>query len=183
MEEATPVDFMDLVRTRRSIRKYRPEPIPQDALERVIQAALLAPWGDGGSKVPPTRLIVARDQDTRHQIMRLCEDQRFIAEAPVVIIAYAQETKAYSRGGWMGRYSVIVDVSIAMDHLMLAARAEGLGTCWIGSFDNDGLRSLFSLPEGVNVIAVMPIGYPDGDLLTDSRDRRRPSLDEVARWV
>jgi nitroreductase len=82
----------------------------------------------------------------------------------------------------MGRYSTIVDVSIAVDHLTLAARAEGLGTCWVGSFNNDGLRALFGLPDQVNVIAVMPLGYPDGDLFVEPSDPRRIPLDEFVRW-
>jgi nitroreductase len=176
------MDIYDVMRTRRSVRAYRPDPIPDDVLERVLNAAGLAPWGDGASPTPPTRLIVVRDADLKQSLVPLCHNQKFVASAPVVVVACGAECQRYSRGGWMGRYSTIVDVSIAVDHLTLAARAEGLGTCWVGSFNNDGLRALFGLPDQVNVIAVMPLGYPDGDLFVESSDPRRIPLDEFVRW-
>jgi nitroreductase len=82
----------------------------------------------------------------------------------------------------MGTYSVLIDAAIAVDHLTLAARAEGLGTCWIGSFDNAGLREFLGLPEGVNVAAVTPLGYPDGEEFVESQDRRRLTTEELVQW-
>jgi len=176
------IDIYEVIRTRRSIRKYRPEPVAEEALLRVLDAAGRAPWGDAGSKRPPTRLIVVSDRETRAKLVSLCHNQAFIGTAPVVIVACVPETKGYSRGGWMQRYSSLVDASIVVDHLTLAARAEGLGTCWIGSFDNDGIRALFGLPDGINVAALTPLGYPDGDLFVDSNERRRLPLDEFVHW-
>jgi len=177
------VDVYEAMRTRRSVRNYRPDAIPQAPLARVFEAVRLAPWGDGGSPRPPTRLVVVRDRETREQVAALCHRQMFIATAPLVVIACAPETRSgYSRGGWMGVYSVLIDAAIAVDHLTLAARAEGLGTCWIGSFDNAALRELLRLPEGVNVAAVTPLGYPDGEEFAESQDQRRLTLEELVRW-
>ncbi len=75
---------------------------------------------------------------------------------------------------------MIVDVAIAVDHLTLAARAEGLGTCWIGSFDNARLKEFFDLPEDVNVVALTPLGYPEGDPFTDPEGRL--PLEEFVMW-
>jgi nitroreductase len=147
------MDIYEVIYTRRSIRKYRPEPVPEEALRRVLDAAGRAPWGDGGSKRPPTRFIVVRAPETRGKLVPLCHNQSFIGSAPVVIVVCIPETKGYNRGGWMQRYSSLVDASIALDHLILAARAEGLGTCWIGSFDNAGMKAFFGLSEDINVAA------------------------------
>jgi nitroreductase len=161
------MDFYEVVRTRRSVRRYRPDRIPQETLERVLDAARIAP---SGSNRQPTRLIVVQDEETKQKLVPMCHDQGFIATAPVVVVACGRDIK-YNRGGWMGRYSMVVDVAIAVDHLTLAARAEGLGTCWIGSFDNEALKKFFRLPEDVDVVALTPLGYPDGEPFTGPEGR------------
>lgn len=174
--------FDTVVRTRRSVRSYRPDSVAVPVLERVLGAVRYAPWGDGGSPRPPTRLVIVRDREARERVAELCGGQSFIGTAPLVIVACAPVTRGYSRGGWMGSYSVLIDAAIAVDHLTLAARAEGLGTCWIGSFDNAGLREFLRLPEGINVAAVTPLGYPDGEEFVESQDQRRLTTEELVHW-
>jgi len=161
------VDLYDVIRTRRSVRAYRTDPIPEHVLMRVLDAARIAP---SGSNRQPTRLIVITDPEIRHRLVPICHDQAFIAAAPVVIVACGRDIN-YNRGEWMGRYAMIVDVAIALDHLTLAARAEGLGTCWIGSFSNAKLKDFFSLPEDVDVVALTPLGYPERDPFTEPEGR------------
>jgi nitroreductase len=170
------MDLYDVVRTRRSVRKYRPDPVPQEVLNRVLDAARIAP---SGSNRQPTRLIVVTDDETKKRLVPMCHDQAFIATAPVVIIACGRDIK-YNRGEWMGRCAMIVDVAIAVDHLTLAARAEGLGTCWIGSFSNAALKKFFDLPEDVDVVALIPLGYPKGDAFTEAEGRI--PLEEFVCW-
>jgi len=170
------MDLYEVVRTRRSVREYRPDPIPQEVLTRVLDAARIAP---SGSNRQPTRLIVVTDDETKQKLVPMCHDQAFVATAPVVVVACGRDIK-YNRGEWMGRYAMIVDVVIAVDHLTLAARAEGLGTCWIGSFSNAALKESFSLPEDVDVVAVTPLGYPKGDPFTEPEGRI--PLDDFVRW-
>jgi len=162
------MDFYEVVRTRRSVRAYRADPVPQETLHRVLDTARIAP---SGSNRQPTRLIVITDERIRSDLVPMCHDQSFIAEAPVVIVACGRDIK-YNRGEWMGRYAMIVDVTIAMDHLTLAARAEGLGTCWIGSFSNAALKQYFKLPKDVDVVALTPLGYPAGDAFTGPEGRK-----------
>ena len=170
------MDLHEVVRTRRSVRTYRPDPIPHEVLSRVLDAARIAP---SGSNRQPTRLIVVRDQKIKQDLVPMCHDQAFIAAAPVVIVACGRDIK-YNRGGWMGRYSMIVDVAIAVDHLTLAARAEGLGTCWIGSFDNAALSRYLGLPEDVDVVALTPLGHPEGDVFSGPEGRK--PLEEFVCW-
>ena len=84
----------------------------------------------------------------------------------------------YNRGGYMGEMSFVLDVSIAFTHLILAARAEGLGTCWIGSFDNGKVKELLWIPDDHDVVAVSPLGYPEEEAFRET-DRRKP-LSEIA---
>ncbi len=170
------MDLYDVIRTRRSVRKYRSDPIPQEVLERVLDAARIAP---SGSNRQPTRFIVVTEADIKRKLVPMCHDQAFIATAPIVICAVGRDIK-YDRGEWMGDYAMVVDVAIAVDHLTLAARAEGLGSCWIGSFNNAALKEFFKLPEDVNVVALTPLGYPEGDPFTEPEGRI--PLEEFVMW-
>lgn len=152
------MDFYEVIRTRRSIRSFRTDPVPDDVLRRILDAARIAP---SGSNRQPWKFIVIRDEDLKEKLVPLAGRQVFIAEAPIVIVACGSNIN-YNRGGYMGDMSVLVDVAIALDHLTLAARAEGLGTCWIGSFDNSGIKGLLRIPSEANVVALTPLGYPRG---------------------
>jgi nitroreductase len=170
------MDLYDVIRTRRSVRAYRPDPIPEEVLMRVLDAARIAP---SGSNRQPTRLIAVTDDETKNKLVPVCHDQAFVASAPVLVVACGRDIK-YNRGEWMGRCAMIVDVTIAVDHLTLAARAEGLGTCWIGSFSNAKLKEFFKLPEDVDVVALTPLGYPQGDPFSDPEGRI--PMEEFVLW-
>ena len=163
----------EAIHTRRSVRKYRPDSIPQEVLTRVLDAARIAP---SGSNRQPTRLIVVTDDEIKAKLIPMCHDQAFVASAPVVIVACGRDIK-YNRGEWMGRCAMIVDVVIAVDHLTLAARAEGLGTCWIGSFSDEQVKAILRIPEGWHVIALTPLGSPTGQPFVDTTDRK--PLEEI----
>jgi len=139
----------------------------------VLDAARVAP---SGSNRQPTRLIVVKEASARKALAPLCEGQGFVAEAPVVVVACGRNIQ-YNRGGYMGDFSMLVDVTIAFDHLQLAARAEGLGTCWIGSFNNDALKKHLGVPDDFEVVALTPLGYPEGDPFVETRNRL--ALDET----
>jgi len=173
------MEFYEVVRTRRSVRSYRPDPLPEDVLNRILEAFRLAP---SGSNRQPTRLVLVREETARRRLADLCSGQRFVAQAPVVAVALGRNIN-YNRGGYMGDMSMLVDAAIAVDHLTLAARAEGVGTCWIGSFDNDAVKEMLGAPDDYNVVALTPLGYPDGETFTATADRF--ALDELVtegRW-
>jgi len=169
------MDFFNVIKTRRSIRSYKPDPIPDQILNRVLDAARVAP---SGSNRQPTRLIVIKNRERRESLVPLCNGQKFIAEAPVLIAACGNEIRT-NRGGYMGKYSVLIDVAIAMDHLTLAARAVGLGTCWIGSFSNADIKNFLHIPEDKQVVTLTPLGYPSGGKSFAEITNRLP-LEQVA---
>lgn len=161
------MDFYDVIATRRSVRSFRQDPIADTVLQRVLNAARIAP---SGSNRQPTRFILIRDRNRAEQLVPLCYDQQFIAQAPVLLVACGKDIGT-NRGGYMGKLSMLVDVSIAVDHLTLAARAEGLGTCWIGSFDNRGIKQYLKVPKQFEIVALTPLGYPEGNPFVETSDR------------
>ncbi len=167
------MDFYEVIRTRRSIRSFKPDLIPDEVLNRILEAVRIAP---SGSNRQPWKFIVVKDEALKKRLVPACQNQRFIAEAPVIIAACGGNIR-WNRGGYMGEMSMLVDVSIAFTHLILAARAEGLGTCWIGAFNNDEVKKVLNIPEDMNVVAVTPLGYPKEEAFTEPGPRK--SLAEI----
>jgi len=167
------MEFYEVIRTRRSIRSYRPDPIPEDVLNRVLESVRIAP---SGSNRQPWEFIIVKDEELKKQMVPVCGNQNFIAEAPLIIVACGYNIH-YNRGGYMGEMSMLVDVSIAFTHLVLAARAEGLGTCWIGSFNNEDVKKTLNIPKDVNVVAITPLGYPKYEGFAEPS--RRKSISEI----
>jgi len=174
-EKGDHMEFYEVIRTRRSVRSYRPDPIPDDVLRRVLEAARIAP---SGSNRQPWRFIVVKDEETKKKLVPACHNQSWIAEAPIIIAACAQEL-SYNRGGYMGKLSGVMDATIAFTHLILAARAEGLGTCWIGAFDNEQVKEVLGVPSGWNIAALTPLGYPAEGENAFREPTGRKTLDEI----
>ena len=168
-----------MIRTRRSVRSYRPDPIPEDVLDRVLEAARIAP---SSSNRQPWRFIIVKDEATKQKIIPACYGQSWMAEAPVIIMACGNDKNfnhGNNHGGYMGDMSMIVDTSIAFTHLILAARVEGLGTCGIGWFSDDQVKKILNVPGDWDVVALTPLGYPSvGDVAFREPGSRKP-LNEI----
>lgn len=164
------MDIYEAIEKRRSVRSFQEKEIPEEALSKVLNAARLAP---SANNVQPWKFILVKEGKLRREVAKYCWNQTFIAEAPVVIVACGLPTTS-KIGGYES--SIYVDVAIAVDHLTLAARAEGLGTCWIGAFDNDKLKRILEIPKEANIIVVIPIGYPKGSF---GNMGYRKKLDEI----
>jgi len=166
------MEMMEAIRTRRSIRAYAAESIPRQALNEVLEAFRLAP---SANNEQPWKLVVVREEQTKQWLAQACHGQSFIAEADAVCVACGLPNRS-KIGGYVT--SVFVDVAIALDHLTLAANARGLGTCWIGAFDEAAVKKLLGIPDEVHVIAVTPLGVPANK---GGQSRRKP-IDEVVCW-
>ncbi|NLS77828.1 MAG: nitroreductase [Chloroflexi bacterium] len=166
------MEFQALIRARYSCRAYKPDPVPEEALKRVLQAAILAPTA---ANRQPFRLIVLRTAGREAELRRIYKAD-WLAQAPLVVCACGIPVETWVRMD--GKNYNDVDVAIAMDHLILAAANEGLGTCWIGAFDPAAAREVLGLPEGVEPIALTPLGYP----ADAPRAKRRKSMDELVKW-
>lgn len=148
------MDLYEAIEGRRSVRAYRSDPVEEDKLQRVLNAARVAP---SAANRQPVQLYVIRDEALRAKLFEVYS-QKWFAEAPVIICACGRPSEAWQRGD--GKNYADVDLTIAMDHLILAATAEGLGTCWIGAFKPDKLREVLQIPSELEPVALTPLGYP-----------------------
>jgi len=168
------MDFYKVIQTRRSIRTYKKTPISKETLNKILEATRIAP---SGGNHQPWKFVIVKNKALKQKMTVACNNQKFVAEAPVIIVALAEKL-AINVGGYMGEMSTIMDTTIAFTHLILAARAEGLGTCWIGAFDNEQVKQLLNIPQEYNVAAITPLGYPTKkDAFTKHKGRK--ALNEI----
>ena len=164
--------LMEAIRRRRSIRSYKPDPVPKEKLEHILEAARLAPsWKNQQC----WRFIVVTDEAKRRAITK----RGWTAEAPVIIVGCARPEQS---GGNAGQPYYMLDMGITMEHMVLAATEHGLGTCWIGGqFDEATVKEELGVPEDVRVVALLPVGYPAE---TPGPKDRKPITEFVSheRW-
>ena len=163
------MDLMEIIKTRRSVRDYKDTPVPEDKLLKVLEAARLAPSG-GNSQL--WKFIVVKDGKRRQQLAKAASGQAFVAQPPVVIAAVALMPERIQQCG-VPAYAV--DLAIAVDHMTLAAVNEGLGTCWIGAFDQEEARKVLGVPAKYQIVALLPLGYP----AQPTGPKTRKSLNEI----
>jgi len=163
------MEVYDCIKSRRSVRSYAKKDVEEEKLTQVLEAARLAP---SASNRQNWKFIVVRDKSLRALLAEAAYAQTFIGEAPVVIVACATKSDHIMP---CGHASHLIDVAIAVDHMTLAARELGLGTCWIGAFKHDEVKQVLGIPGPVQVVALTPLGYPT----SWPRPTPRKSLDEV----
>jgi len=170
------MNVLDAIRTRRSVRSYAPhKSIPPEVMQRMLQALRLAP---SACNIQPWHFILVADATLRRELARVANGQTWMAEAPVTVVGCGFPEQAYQRMGGCGN-SVDVDLAIALDHLTLAAVAEGLGTCWIGAFDEAKVKELLDVPKQVKVVAMTPLGYPSSAELNHAAPGARKDEDQI----
>ncbi|MHB0874730.1 MAG: nitroreductase family protein [Anaerolineae bacterium] len=167
--------FAELVSKRYSTRAYKSDPVPDDVLQQVLEAARLAPTA---ANRQPFRLIVVRTAGREEELKRIYS-RDWLTQAPLVICACGVLGPTWVRSD--GKSYNDVDVAIVMDHLIMAATEAGLGTCWIGAFNAAAAREVLGLPEGVEPVVLTPLGYPADQ---PGPKRRKPLSDLVSydRW-
>jgi len=147
---------MDLIEKRKSIRSYKPQDVEEEKLNYILQAFRKAP---SAKNLQPWKLIVVKDKKKISDLSLACNNQTFLSEAPILIVACAKEDEAFGvMGGYMNSYPI--DTALALEHLVLAATEKGLGTCWIGAFKEKLVKDLLDVPDNVRVVAITPVGYP-----------------------
>lgn len=166
------MNVLQAIQCRRSVRAYSTRAIPLDILARLRQALR---WAPSACNIQPWRFILVTDANLREELAHAAREQMWMADAPLIIVACGYPNLAYPRMG--GSHSSLdIDVAIALDHLTLAAVAEGLGTCWIGAFSEPRVRAILAIPDDVRVIAMTPTGYPATPDLNHPlhEDQRKP---------
>lgn len=144
---------LEAVEKRWAVREYADRPVEPEKLERILRAGWLAPTA---SNEQYTKIIAVTDPDLRHALVDACEGQRFVGQAPVVLVTCAD----HDRTMICGQSARSMDCAIAMSFMRLQAIEEGLQGCWLGWFHPEQVRKILQIPEEYVVVAVTPIGYP-----------------------
>jgi nitroreductase len=151
-------DIYDLIKQRRSVRNFKQDPIGDDVLQRVLETAL---WAPSAGNLQARMFYVVKDSDLKNKLSEACYGQDHVAQAPVVIVGCTDLESMRSYYGKRGTTLYgICDVSTAIENLMLAAWAEGIGSCWVGNFDEEKVRSVLKVPKQFMPVVVVPLGYP-----------------------
>lgn len=144
------MDVFEVIRARRSVRKYKPGPIADTDLGKILEAARLAP--SAGNR-QPWRFIIVQDEIRKKSVAEAANSQVFLKDAAAIVVASCDPDASAK---WCEK-----DTMIALEHIALAATALGYGICWIGAFNEDELKRLLKLPERIKIVALMPIGAPN----------------------
>ena len=158
------------IKNRYSVRSYQPRPVEKEKLLSVLEAARLAP---SAKNFQEWRFVVAQDHALRQKLMVAANNQPFVGQAPVVIACCATNVEYKMR---CGQYCYPIDLAIAIDHMTLQAVAEGLGTCWVGSFYEDQVKAVLGIPGVVRIVSLLTLGYPADSF----RPKSRLPLEKIA---
>ena len=167
------MNFLEIAQTRRSLRTYLPTPVEQEKLEYILECARLAPsW----KNLQCWRFIVVENSEERLALTNAFAEtnpgRKALAQAPLIIVLCALPAESEV---WEGKDFMMLDAGLAMEHLILAAAEQGLGTCWQGLFSEEKVRNTLNVPENVRVLAMTPLGYPD----ETRRPRPRKEMQEI----
>lgn len=175
-------DFLELVRKRRSCRGYLEKPVPDHMLEHCLEAARLAP---SACNKQPWRFIIVKNAELRGQ---LCEKallpgipMPWLRQAPVIVALYAERSLVTHRLAPMisGVQYHLLDLGIAGEHFVLAAEAQGLGTCWIGWFKEKSVKRILKLDRKTNVVSLISVGFPS----TNAEPSSRMERNQISRTI
>jgi nitroreductase len=167
------MDVYEAINTRKSVRTYLDKEVPQEVITRLLEAARIAPSANNKQE---WRFVVVRDKAVRKQLSNAAKRQKFVAEAPVVLACCAETDNHLMT---CGQLCYPIDVSIAIDHITLCAVAEGLGTCWIGAFDEGQIKSILGIPPAVRVVELLTLGYPQDP---SPVNKNRLTLNEIVKY-
>lgn len=171
------MNFFQLISNRESIRSYDPEkPVSHEVLLQILEAGRLAP---SAANLQPWQFVVVSSPEMLAKV-RATYSRVWFADAPHVLIVVGNKEKAWKRAD--GYNSIETDLTIAMDHMILAAESFGVGTCWIANFDYLALRSVLRLADNEVIFAITPLGYPKEGFVMKGMKLRKP-IDEVVKFI
>ena len=159
----------ETIKNRGSIRRYKAKPIPDADLETVLDSARLA---QSAANRQPWQFIVVGDEANKRTLVSVAGHQRFVGEAAAVVVCIADPDAGAGVGPFKG---FLVDLAIAIENMVLTAWELGIGSCWIGAYNEDGLKQLLGIPDNLRVVSLLTLGYPD----EQPRPKRRKALQEI----
>ena len=149
------MDVFEAITQRKSIRKYKDKEIEKEKLIKVLESARISP---SAANRQEWKFIVVKDDNTRSRLVSAAHGQNFVGQAPVTIVACSTESERIMP---CGQHAYTVDLSIAVSFMMLEATELGLGTCWLGAFDEEAVKEILDIPSDIRVPAMFTLGYAD----------------------
>lgn len=152
------MDVFEAIFERRSIRKFENKPVPEELILKILEAGR---WAPSAGNVQPWEIVVVKNPETRKKLAYAALNQGFVAEAPVVFVVCVDLERAeWAYGGRGKTLYCYQDSAAAIQNMLLAVHALGLGACWVGAFYEDPVREILGIPSTYRPIALIPIGYP-----------------------
>jgi len=172
------MDFYDLIRNRESIRNYDPHrPLDRETLHRILEAGRLAP---SAVNFQPWKFLAISSAEMLAKV-RPCYGREWFSDAPHILVVVGYRDQAWVRK-YDGYNSLETDLTIAMDHMILAAEYEGVATCWVGAYDPDMLREALALKENEIVYSITPLGYPKAGF-EKKGNKKRKEFSEIVQYL
>lgn len=175
--------FLDLVKTRQSVRKYLDKPVEREKIERCLEAARLAPSANNSQS---WNFIVIDDPKLKEAVARKTFDSvisfnRFSLQAPVLILIISERPSFFNRigGAIKDKQFSLIDIGITTENLCLQAAEEGLGTCILGWFNEKGVKKLLNIPQQKRVELIITMGYPASN---EIRPKKRKEMDQIRSY-
>lgn len=152
------MDVFEAIKGRRSIRAFESRNVPDELIEKLIDAAC---WAPSAGNIQPWEFVVVRKPEIKRMLAEAALNQSFIEEAPVVIVVCANENRSMQGYGVRGKtLYCIQDTAAAIQNIHLTAYSLGLGTCWVGAFKEEKAKEILKAPQGIRPVAIIPVGYP-----------------------
>jgi nitroreductase len=151
------MELSEAIKGRRSIRAFKKQNVPEETVEKLIEAAS---WAPSAGNIQPWEFVIVRKPAVKKKLAQAALNQAFVEEAPVVIVVCANETRSSMGYGLRGStLYCIQDTAAALQNVLLTVHSLGLGACWIGAFNEGEAREAVNAPEGIRPVAIIPIGY------------------------
>ncbi len=163
------MDVFEGIKNRRSTRAFTKKPVSEQQVTKLIDAAR---WAPSAGNIQPWKFVVVRDAETKRRLAKAALDTSFIEEAAVVIVVCTEQMRSARRYGSRGaKLYCLQDAAAATQNMLLAAHALGLGACWIGAFQEEEVRKVLNVPNGVRPVAIVPVGHSAEKPAARSRKR------------
>jgi nitroreductase len=167
--------FLELVKSRISIRQYTLEKVEDEKIAYILECVRLAP---SAVNYQPWQFLVVKNDDVK-RLLQECYPAKWFAEAPLCIVACTDTSQSWKRS-FDGKDHADIDIAIAVEHICLAAAEQGLGTCWVCNFDARKCSELLNLPEHIHPAVMIPVGYTTQ---TISRNPNRKPAEEIIKII
>ena len=162
------MELLQAIKGRRSIRVFKKQNVPEEIVEKLIDAAS---WAPSAGNIQPWEFVIVRKPVVKKKLAQAALNQAFVEEAPVVIVVCADKTRSSMGYGLRGKtLYCIQDTAAATQNILLTAHSLGLGACWVGAFNEDEAKKAVNAPEGIRPVAIIPVGYANE--APSQRDRR-----------